>query len=181
VNVASLGRAPDFVEALEAWRVWRVVDRDSELSLGSVIYATIWPAGDPLIAECLRNASFAGSVRHTPPHDAPDTNCGCGIYGAGLDEVGHYLSEPLTYEGVARVLGRVALWGSVVECERGFRASHAYPVALYVPSDASREPRSGAEDIARRLGRYGVPVEVLPTPSRDAPALLRAPRRPERP
>jgi hypothetical protein len=50
------------------------------------------------------------------------------------------------------------LWGEVVECERGFRASHAYPLRLYLPVDCTAEDR---DDVAHALGSYGVPVELL--------------------
>jgi hypothetical protein len=69
-----------------------------------------------------------------------------------------------------RVLGRVALWGTVVECERGWRASRAYPAHLYVPSPRRpalfvltglRRPALPAEEIALELAAYGVPVEIV--------------------
>ena len=37
-----------------------------------------------------------------------------------------------------RVLGRVSLWGDVVECAWGWRASFAYPAQIYVPDRVSR-------------------------------------------
>jgi hypothetical protein len=39
---------------------------------------------------------------------------------------------------LGRVAGRVRLWGTVVECERGWRASHAYPSRLLVALDDGR-------------------------------------------
>jgi len=53
----------------------------------------------------------------------------------------------------------VSLWGEVVECEWGWRASHAYPERLFVP----QPPRDAAlaEWIAKSLEGYGVPVEIV--------------------
>lgn len=70
--------------------------------------------------------------------------------------------EPLRWPLLHRVIGRVSLWGSVVECEHGWRASHAYPERLYVPSlHEERETACDASEIARDLTTYGVPVEPL--------------------
>jgi hypothetical protein len=70
------------------------------------------------------------------------------------------------------VLGRVSLWGEVVECERGYRASHAYPAALYVPLDATCRGGPAAETVARELAAYDATIESIPARWRDAPAVL---------
>jgi hypothetical protein len=64
------------------------------------------------------------------------------------------------------VLGRVSLWGKVVECKRGWRGERAYPASIYVPR-LSAEGRlllarsPGPEAVALALGSYGVPVESV--------------------
>lgn len=165
--------APDFHEALEGWRVWRVIEREGQLALASVVKRTIWRPGEPLIAECLAVPRLVAWMLRRPRHDAPRESCGCGVYATGIEWVGEYLTTSLP-EAVARVIGRVALWGTVIECERGFRASHGYPLALYVPVDASPDPRLTPEEIAVRLGHYAVPVEVLPSRRRDTRAIVNA-------
>jgi hypothetical protein len=45
-------------------------------------------------------------------------------------------------------VGEVALWGRLVETERGWRGSAAYPIRLFVPDD----------EIARGLEPYEVPI-----------------------
>ena len=169
--------APDFAEPLEAWRVWRVVTVEGELSLASVVKRTIWPAGEPLVAQCLAARGFLDWARRRPPHPAPGERCACGVYAAPLDRSREYLRDSLP-EALARVVGRVSLWGTVVECERGYRASHAYPLSIYVPfsGDGATVAR-----VAEGLGRYGVPVEVLPVTRAGAPALHDAIRRRHRP
>ena len=68
-----------------------------------------------------------------------------------------------------RVFGAVSLWGRVVETERGWRASCAYPRRIVVPSRRLERlvavalwpyrPTPGA--VARELEAYGVEVEVV--------------------
>jgi hypothetical protein len=159
--------APDFAEPFDSWRVWTVVRRDGEYSLRSVVQRTVWPAGTALEAECLRCRNVLFWLRRKRRHEAPDAGCECGIYGAGLDRVGQYVAEG-AFHGVARVLGRVALWGTVVECERGFRASHAYPTRIYVPADAGDPWRTSWEEVAVGLCRYGVPIELLAARANEA-------------
>jgi hypothetical protein len=162
-----MNEAPDFAEPFEVWRVWTVVLRNGEYSLGSVVQRALWPAGEALEAECLRRRGIIRRLRRNRPHDAPDAACECGIYGAGLARVGQYVAES-PFRGVSRVLGRVALWGTVVECERGFRASYAYPTRIYVPVDAGDPWRISWRDVAVGLWRYGVPVEPLAVRATEA-------------
>jgi hypothetical protein len=114
--------APDFAEALIGWRVWCVVATRDGPRLASVIKDELWPLGEELVARC-----HAGEH-----HEAPDEACTCGIYAAREPvTVWTYLrgrDEPPT---IRRVLGRVALWGRVVEHEHGWRASHAVPLELH--------------------------------------------------
>lgn len=173
MSAAALDAAPDYIEPLEAWRVWRVVECDGELWLASVVKRTLWRAGEPLAAECLRRRTLRSWLRRRPRHVAPHCDCECGIYATELTRAGEYLNDSFP-EALGRVFGRVSLWGTVVECERGFRASHAYPLALYVAADAAPGQRATPQTIAAGLARYGVPVEVLPHMRRQAPRLLRA-------
>lgn len=170
---AALDSAPDFAEAFEAWRVWRVVRHDGALALASVVKRTVWPAGTPLEAECLKALPLFDWLRRRRPHVAPEARCECGIYAASLECVRSYLTDALP-DARARVIGRVALWGSVVECERGYRASLAYPVSLYVPLPRGSRAGAAVEDVARDLERYEVPVEVLRVDRTDISRLLHA-------
>jgi hypothetical protein len=161
--------APDFAEPLEAWRVWRVLRTDGRLTLASVVHSTPWPVGRELTAECLRSPRLWSRLRHTTSHSAPEPLCDCGIYGTTLERAGEYLGidVPARRRGV-RVLGVVSLWGSVVDCERGYRASRAYPTRIYVPADAASGSARGADDVARDLTRYRVPIELLTFSSAEA-------------
>jgi hypothetical protein len=136
-------RAPDYAGALIGWRVWRVVrDRDG-LRLGSVLYDEVWSPGQRAVAACREL------------HLAPEQACACGFYAAVERRAAlPYLVGREDRGTVGRVLGRVALWGTVVECAEGWRGQLAYPVLLLVP-----EARA---DLAEELGAYGVPVELVP-------------------
>ena len=165
-----MSEAPDFAEPLEAWRAWKVVRRAGEYSLGSVMWPALWPVGDAFTAECLARRLFL-ALRRNPRHDAPDARCDCGIYAAPLHRVGQYVAEA-PCRGVARVLGQVVLWGTVIECERGFRASRAYPASIFVPVDAGKPWRISWTEVAFGLSRYGVPVEPLAARAADAARYL---------
>jgi hypothetical protein len=168
--VTNAAVAPDFCEPFEAWRVWRVVREGDDFALASVVKRTIWPAGEPLEAECLKALPFFDWLLRRRPHDAPEECCECGIYAATLDTVRRYLTDSLP-DARTRVIGRVALWGAVVECERGYRATYGYPLSLCVPLPVGGRARAAAAEIAAGLGRYGVPVRVLRRDRITAPAL----------
>lgn len=83
-------------------------------------------------------------------HDAgadppPVVDCTCGLYAA--TEVGHACAA-----APGEVLGCVALWGTVIEGERGYRAARGYPQVLYTEPSVSRDER------AELAARYQVPV-----------------------
>ncbi len=165
--------APDYFEPFEAWRVWRILREGEDYALASVVKRTVWPVRKPLVAECLKALPFLAWLRRRQPHGAPEPCCECGIYAASLDCVRRYLADSLP-EAQTRVIGRVALWGSVIECERGYRATYAYPRALYVPLPLRGGARAAAGEVASGLGRYGVPVDLLPTGRLADPAFGRA-------
>lgn len=104
-------------------------------------------------------------------HAAPSEHCDCGIYACcDLAEAAAYLEGFHRPGGrvVHHVIGRVSLWGSVIECRRGWRASCAYPAHIWVPTlRASREAAAAAEEIALELADYGVPIEILECTTRE--------------
>jgi hypothetical protein len=71
-------------------------------------------------------------------------------------------------EAIQYAVGRVALWGVVIECERGWRASYAYPARLYVPTrSTARRPRLSPREVADGLAAYGVPVTATDASDRS--------------
>ncbi len=166
-------RAPDYLEPLVGWRVWDVVALGGGLRLCSPLYLSTWPLRQELVAECRPRAEDALTLLQSGrfSHASPDAKCGCGIYaGESPAQAVAYLSRFFkSHRNAAhRVLGRVSLWGSVLESERGWRASHAYPARVYIPVPTRRRllgglkrPRLSATDIALGLAEYGVPVELV--------------------
>jgi hypothetical protein len=102
------------LDPVEGWRTW-VLDRDGDdLRLVSPLVDALWPGGRPFGATCRRHAG----------HRAPAQDCSCGIYA---------VSSPADLGSVCAgvsVVGSVALWGRVVEHERGYRGELAYPQRL---------------------------------------------------
>jgi hypothetical protein len=149
--------APDYCEPVIGWRVWYGVESSHGTHLSSIYHESLWPHGHALRAWCGR-AHLPFPFRRTP-HDSPAERCRCGIHAGIADAVRQYLPACMDQEPAAHpVIGRVALWGDVVECERGWRASRAYPERLYVPSF---DGGPAAPRLARGLEAYGVPVEVV--------------------
>jgi hypothetical protein len=161
---------PDFVEPLEAWRVWRVGRREGRVALQSAFADAPWEPGVPLSATCSKRRR---SVRRpwrmeTSCHVAPHLACSCGIYGVrSLAAARWYLESQAVLGPADRVIGRVALWGDVVVSEWGWRASFAYPIELFVPVPMLmqrglwRRTRSEVEELVVALESYHVPVDVF--------------------
>jgi len=174
----DLGRlvVPDQIEPVVGWRTWSATTGPGPGSwqLESPAYSQAWPAGNPAQARCRRDEDDPASARRA--HRAPDERCRCGIYGAHEPDLAcgflSFLYTPAHERIEVTVIGTVKLWGTVVESERGWRASNAYPEQLWLPcaeqGRAWAPPgiRRGAERMARALAStYGVPVHVIEVPS----------------
>jgi hypothetical protein len=157
--------APDFAEPFEAWRTWRVVTGIDGPLLSSLFFDLVWPPRAAVHARCNRRSWLDRIGRFRQAHAAPGERCECGLYGARIEQAAAYLWHPRIAPRRAHlhVLGRVKLWGAVVECERGYRASSAYPAELLVPA----APGARAEEIAAGLARYGVPVRLIECRTRE--------------
>ncbi|HEX4323145.1 MAG TPA: hypothetical protein VHZ77_00785 [Gaiellaceae bacterium] len=160
-------RVPDLIEPFDAWRVWRVGMCDGRTVLKSLFSGTVWEPTVPLTAHC----TGVQRVRWRPwrlsanDHVAPALGCRCGIYGVRTVAAARpYIDcTPFPYRD-DRVIGRVALWGDVVEGKLGWRASHAYPVELFIRDPATERfgfrRRAHVEALLQALEAYRVPVEV---------------------
>jgi len=161
--------APDYAEPIGGWRVWFAVDVEGETQLASPVYHLLWKPGTAFVARCLRSHALSRLVwRGVRAHEAPAELCSCGVYAASdLSLACAYLGDRLVPESLSwpllhRVLGSVSLWGDVVECERGWRGSHAYPAQLYVcRRNGAGERVLRAEELVDELSGYCVPVELI--------------------
>jgi len=158
--------APDYAAPLIGWRTWAVVEEEHGHALHSVVFPSRWPARERLQAVCahrVRSGLLALLLR-IQPHEAPDEGCECGIYAARAPDLAlPYLDRHALARWARSVLiGRVALWGRVIECERGWRGTFAYPSHLYLLRAAlTRRQGPDASALAGQLAMYGVPVDVL--------------------
>ena len=85
--------------------------------------SAIWTPRRAAVATCLYGCTGL---------EVPKEGCVCGIAACKENtDLGRLNLGPI-YERV-RVIGEVALWGKIIEGERGWRAARAYPVRLYVP------------------------------------------------
>jgi hypothetical protein len=159
------GPVPDYVEPVEAWRVWRVCMRDGRVLLESLFAATVWEPTVALTAACAKRcrSRWRPWRVQTNTHDVPELDCSCGIYGVSSVSTARWYLESRTFlcRG-ERVIGRVALWGDVVESQLGWRASRAYPMELFLPAPVSGfRRRPYMDEIAHALSAYEVPVAVV--------------------
>src|SRR4051812_13449700 len=135
--------APDAIEPIRAWRVWRAsIDGVAgQATLHSLADRwTPWRPGETLEARCPSGA-----------HLAPSAECTCGVYAHKTRKAA--IKHARMVSGA--ILGEVELWGKVVEHEHGYRAQYARPRALWVPHFPDDAPC-----ISHALGRYRLPVGI---------------------
>jgi hypothetical protein len=150
---------PDLPSPIVAWRIWRVGSVKGRYRLVSMFKWSAWQPEQPLAAECLRTPWLIDRLLRRRPHGAPDPQCECGIYGAELALLDTCLSAADAHRELGMVVGEVSLWGTVIECEHGYRGSLAYPRRIYIPTDSAG---GRPDDLAEGLSAYRVPVELLP-------------------
>ena len=153
--------------------------RQGAVVLRSLFAGAVWEPLVPLVASCSGgHRSRWAPWRKTPnAHPAPELDCRCGIYGLqSVAAARSYLELPPLLCRDDRVIGRVALWGDVVEGPRGWRASHAYPIELFVPSPVvahrGLRQRAYVNEILFALEAYEVPVDLV-APSALTPWFVR--------
>ena len=109
-------------EPLLGYRGWQVVNRGdgTGLALKSLHVAYIWDR--QVRAFCHQQAAMFLRGRHVGKI-SPDPGCSCGIY-AQLPE--QPLSEwDQARQGRVSASGTIAMWGRIIQCERGYKAQHA--------------------------------------------------------
>lgn len=160
------GRIPDYIETVIGWRTWSWHEK---FGLRSVVKEETWVPGEPKRAECRETFAYLGallkrevslSTSFADGHRVPVDWCRCGIYALRTPAC-----LPTKTGGDFTVVGRVRLWGYVVQGPRGWRAQFGYPDSLFVVTGSKRNSR---RDVLERalddLERFGVPVATVPTP-----------------
>jgi hypothetical protein len=128
------------------WRLWRVRLRGGAHELVSWSHGEAWPARERLEARCDRLLGRCG--------EAPRLRHSCGIYAVRTREAAEALLRGLPRLPGPFAIGRVSLWGRVIENVGGWRAQFAYPYELQlIGADAA-----DAQDLRRR---YAVDVDVI--------------------
>ncbi len=144
-------------EPLIGWRVWNLVmhrsGRDPALRPAGAGQGE-WLMRRPYRASC-RRAGSAGSMPHGQ-HPSPVPGCTCGIYASS--SLRNLVTSTPAMPAVSAV-GTVALWGRVIEHERGWRAEFAYPDRLTLVCVVCLQQGSGA----------GQPAFVVAEPVRTGP------------
>lgn len=146
--------APDVAGRLVGWRMWatqimspaaqiqQAVLRHTrqELGAGDGLYALTnlgrgqrWPSQLAMRASCHHNVDHSAEGVH-----APGADCACGVYAVRTlpdlyDRLIEQASADRPYTQLSTgfcVVGEVAVWGRLVDHERGWRAEHARPLSL---------------------------------------------------
>ncbi len=100
-----------------------------------------WPTGDDRVAKCF---ALRG-------HEAPWRDCNCGF------SAYYELPEEPDLPAPDAVWGVISAWGKVVECERGFRAQFARPIAL-LDHPNPEDYREKGRRAANAAEAYGIPL-----------------------
>ena len=136
-------RAEHEQEPILGWRLWRLRRNDAgELRLGPTTPRPDWEPGVALRARCSGAHTrlymvFNPELEAT--HRSPEPGCTCGIH--AMRDVAR-LTRSMTR---ASVVGRVAMWGRVIEHSKGWRAELAYPSRLRLVCWWCRGLRARAE------------------------------------
>jgi hypothetical protein len=114
-------------EPVLGWRAWRLVRSAGELRIVPTTPRAAWEPRVPIHATCSGSHTREYMI-HNPElakdHRSPEPGCTCGVHAA---------KDPgrLARTGRASaVVGRVAMWGRVIEHTKGYRAEFAYPARL---------------------------------------------------
>jgi hypothetical protein len=139
------------ISPVTAYRMW-YIPLQPILTLTSISCITPWVPCQRLEAECRNHMSCVCSgefwtTTRTEPEQEFVCSCDAGIYGwktfdqafemyiDALERMdGCIAEEPITNR---YALGKVYLWGKVIECEKGFRGLYAYPSGIYYTADNS--------------------------------------------
>jgi hypothetical protein len=124
-------RPPEAEQSLEpilGWRAWRLLRNSTgDLRIVPSTPRAAWEPREPVRATCSGSHTRLYMVFNpelAASHHSPEPGCTCGI---------HSMKDAARLARAGRstaVIGRVAMWGRVIEHSKGFRAELAYPSRL---------------------------------------------------
>jgi hypothetical protein len=118
-----------YLNPLIGWRAWRIGRIGEDYCLRSMVNDIKWPYLERLDAECLRTPT--AHCDHGRDEIIPSFHGQCGIYGdLTLQDLHWSLSRMPRDSVTSYLIGEVKLWGDLVEFERGWRATRAYPASI---------------------------------------------------
>lgn len=121
-----------YTEPVIGFRAWRANSVRPELH-SSVAKEIVWPSEEALEARCIDFQFRSMSDDCLLVHDAPESQCTCGIHAwYELEETTRYAANSKT------VIGAVIAWGKIVVHTSGMRAQYMKPIAFtdWLPSRA---------------------------------------------
>lgn len=130
------------------WRVWRVASDIPKTAIDSATTAELVQLSDTALIEKLAQIqNEIVGARGLPPYTLRSGNGAkwepgqpiVGYFHDGMPRAhgaGIYAMKECPDECTTDVIGKVALWGSVVEHEHGYRARYAYPLELWCGDEA---------------------------------------------
>lgn len=125
---------PDRITASYGWRAWHV--RDGQLY--PLIKNTLPLPKEAVAATCLEKLHSEA--------ETPHLDCMCGFHAAkDPRELIGWIWRGRLMKPEPVVIGRVALWGRIIEGTQGFRSQYVYPTALYAYDPLPSYERSKLE------------------------------------
>jgi len=103
-------------------------------------------------------------------HESPVDDCRCGIYAA--KDFAHLVRIKYAEKGIH---GQVALWGSIIECEVGYRAQYGYPKNFVIPMDVLPPKVRVAEEWLKNLSAFNVDMFLTESRFDNGESSLRVP------
>lgn len=142
---------PDQVAVEYGWRAWGVRKKETDAGLTLLQSINGGKHGQPELPFWQPRVPMEAVCKHD--HEVPTEQCKCGLYSAKtldhLMTMHHYYNyDPAR---MFKVIGKVALWGKVIEGTQGWRATYGYPSELYLPFEAWHLHNDLRE-------AYGVPI-----------------------
>lgn len=146
------GRQAEIIYGHRVWRVmpYTALDGRETVRLCAVGLLGIPKVWNPLVPQ------QAVCSQHDSHHEAPWYDCECGVWASNDAEWAYrrmiLWMQTQGGDPVGWAVGRVAMWGRVIEHTKGWRAQYAYPYAVRVESED--------EAVARKVRfEYAVDVE----------------------